>query len=639
MTITKDDIVLYESQKLTDESDGGGRATGKQVVSGQFNNLFEDISRLDRTVGDVALRKAFVGVNTATADTYLGAHVVISELTDDERVNVLLFEATGEGDTRADAQNAIESYVVRSAAAPIDLLGNQIKGQRQIVCFQRVESDIPGVGDVFVLSLEDNSVEQYVKISSVEHSIETFQFQLGSSFVSFDRRRLVLGLTSELEITFPGGTPRPDGVEGVTAVVSYTQPADAARYYGATKTSAPVSVGDLKIPVESIFASLVPSAQSEQPIIDQSALRNVDSIVQAGTAKTITSKLKHIGNSQFRSFAPRAVLPGSAKFTAPNFTLEDNGEGKLIHKSGSFPVTELEIDYASGTISGVITGTTADFDGSLLFTPGAVNPSNATSGAIRIAVANQSYNYTLNLAGSKPRPGTLRVSYMALGKWYIIADTGRGDMSGDGSGSVNFQTGSAAFTLKALPDAGSNIVFEYVADIADELEFHAGNATIGTPEFELGLQSGVKRGSLSLTFVDSGTHRTITDSDGSLTGSGSGSIDYGAGVVRVRPSVIPDDGTDFTIAYEVGSAGQTKHVALAITPDSSGTATGTLPDIPIQPGSVSVAARSVNQWGWANKRIYSDNGAGALGNGSINYATGEFTFNALPSAPSTTWSS
>ena len=62
MAINKENIKLYESQRLSDEGDGGGRTTGHEVIDGQVNNLFRDISRIDRTVGDVSMRKVFVGV-------------------------------------------------------------------------------------------------------------------------------------------------------------------------------------------------------------------------------------------------------------------------------------------------------------------------------------------------------------------------------------------------------------------------------------------------------------------------------------------------------------------------------------------------------------------------------------------------
>ena len=70
MAITNDDVKLFDSQRLSDEEDGEGRATGRKVIDGNVNNLFQDISRIDRTVGDVALRKAFVGISTDNNDTW-----------------------------------------------------------------------------------------------------------------------------------------------------------------------------------------------------------------------------------------------------------------------------------------------------------------------------------------------------------------------------------------------------------------------------------------------------------------------------------------------------------------------------------------------------------------------------------------
>ena len=52
MTIINNDVKLFESQRLTEE-DGGGRVTGSEVIDGNVNNLFQDISRIDRTIGDI----------------------------------------------------------------------------------------------------------------------------------------------------------------------------------------------------------------------------------------------------------------------------------------------------------------------------------------------------------------------------------------------------------------------------------------------------------------------------------------------------------------------------------------------------------------------------------------------------------
>ena len=76
MAITNNDVKLFESQRLTDEEDGGGRVTGRKVIDGNVNNLFQDISRIDRSMGDMALRKAFIGIGIDNNDTYLGSHLI-----------------------------------------------------------------------------------------------------------------------------------------------------------------------------------------------------------------------------------------------------------------------------------------------------------------------------------------------------------------------------------------------------------------------------------------------------------------------------------------------------------------------------------------------------------------------------------
>ncbi len=39
MAINNEDVKLYESQRLTDQDDGGGRVTGSEVIDGNVNNL------------------------------------------------------------------------------------------------------------------------------------------------------------------------------------------------------------------------------------------------------------------------------------------------------------------------------------------------------------------------------------------------------------------------------------------------------------------------------------------------------------------------------------------------------------------------------------------------------------------------
>ena len=79
MAIHNSDVKLFASQRLTGEEDGGGWVTGNEVIDGNVNNLFQDISGIDRTVGEVAPHKAFIGISTDNSDTCLWSHLILTE--------------------------------------------------------------------------------------------------------------------------------------------------------------------------------------------------------------------------------------------------------------------------------------------------------------------------------------------------------------------------------------------------------------------------------------------------------------------------------------------------------------------------------------------------------------------------------
>jgi len=63
-----------------------------------------------------------------------------------------------------------------------------------------------------------------------------------------------------------------------------------------------------------------------------------------------------------------------------------------------------------------------------------------------------------------PAAGSLKVSFMALGVWYLLADSGDGvlrDEAGKAVGTVSSTTGSVVLNLPVLPDVGSRLVFQW----------------------------------------------------------------------------------------------------------------------------------------------------------------------------------
>lgn len=64
MTITVADLKFFQSERMTDNSDGGGQMTANEIESGEENQIFDDLSDVDRAAGDVSIRKIFGAVTS-----------------------------------------------------------------------------------------------------------------------------------------------------------------------------------------------------------------------------------------------------------------------------------------------------------------------------------------------------------------------------------------------------------------------------------------------------------------------------------------------------------------------------------------------------------------------------------------------
>ena len=652
MPISATDIKLLKSQRLTDEDDGGGRATGEAVIDGQSNNLFPDISRLDRTTGRIGLRKAYGGPVTETAEPYLGAHAIITDAPADPRVSVLLFATGSHTDERRHARDAIESYVAAASGAPFELLGTQLAGQRAIVGVQREEQREPEVGDVFQLVGVNGT--QYVRVTEVERRLEQFIFDYGGgNFMPFTRRRLDMKLAGPLLYAFPGGQPTPSGTTGTAingqpkAQVLSTQVADAARYYGINPLAEAVSQGALSLRVQSVYSQLVPSTTRESALVDLLGGYQRAVAIPAGPARTVPLTVGAgalAGES--RTFLGTGCAPGSLTLVVNGGTYTDDRTGGLRYASGTNWATAGRVDYQTGEITLTRTGTSWTGSATATYQPGAVATGDTITGEVEVRLGNRGYVYTLNLAGAIPRPGTLSVSYMALGRWYELRDHGDGLLVGEGAGTISFATGSVSVTLNALPDVNSSLIYSYVSSADAAITQRTGASVTPLLEVRHVLGAGVLPGSLEITYQAGSTTHTLTDNgQGVLSGSGgSGTVAYASGELIMLLATTPTAG----IAYSWQS-GAVAGASLSVTSDGSGMAQFTVPGAPHKPGSLQVqwvttqrqAAPAIN-WQVIQSgnvlpvydgtrdisNVASDNGNGGWQDGrlgSINYSTGECT--------------
>ena len=668
MAINKDDIKLFESQRLSDEGDGGGRATGHVVIDGQVNNLFRDISRIDRTVGDVSMRKVFVGVSTDNADPYLGAHAILTEAPEDERVGVVLFNTESQNDERDDARNRIESYVVPAVDTTWQLLGNQLVGQRSLLGIQRQEHRLPEIGEVYRLLNETTGDEQYVRLIKVQGTVETFTYATSdTTYVDFERRRLELGLSAPLKVTFPGGIPSPSGVEPQDSIkptrIQTTQVADAARYYGLQRLKDTANIGDLTVKVGSVYGEIVPSARSETPLINQPGAYSARAIKPTRTSnRSLTLSFGLIGGNQSRAYLQSPAVPRTTTLSIAGGTYKDKGNGEFGHTSGSNPFDRITIDYESGQIDTFKTTGSYTSSASASYRPGAVLIGDMVSVEQEITIQNRGFNYTFDLGHEgMPEPGTLIVSYLALGKWYDIADAGNGQLEGAGTGTVDYATGAAQATLQALPDPDSALIVAYKLQNDDEVTIHQTTITPGKFEVRhLTEKTGLKPGSITIEYLVGGNTKTITDNGFGVLEGGSpvenvGTVIYADGLLSIVPDNIPDNGTSLSLSYEEGAVTNT---TINGDPDGAGLFTGTIPGAPLLPGSITLewlvqreAERlkqvrtnaEVLDYTSSRSRKVSDDGsgnwrsAGGAVTGSVDYQTGQFSVQVTQDYPFQTY--
>lgn len=520
------------SENLTDYDDGGGMMSGNEIVSGNVNNMFPDISRLDRVYGRVSLRKAFISAMTDDNDVYSGVHVILDDPPDDPNVSVTLFTRKDYFDHRTDARDRIESYVVQGVRYNGYLLANQLEGARSIQIVQREELDLPSIGDVLYLVEGNYLYSQYVRITDISHAVRSFMVSANSGYVEIRRRVVTCETSDPLRYTFHGAEASYNDAHGVA--VPYTASvADSAKYYGVKTVVEAVSPGTYTVRASGIFNHLVPSAQAESAIIDRTVSGQTQGLKEGGDRQSATVTFAPAAGSRF--FCGGGVASGSFAMTSTSYSWADDGLGNIV-RGGT---AEGVIDYGSGVVT---------FSVSL---PGAAynvswNPAVAFSGinrtlSVDVTLASRSWNYVATLA-PLPVSGSVVVDYMSQGNWYRLRENGAGelipDMTGTGTGVYNSGTGTVLLTCAALPDVDSRILFSWLADD----EYRTMKSTVLNNAFchkFILPKSPVEPGSVSFLWDGVAVSETLDEETGKgkLLGV-TGEINYQTGEITVIPPVL-----------------------------------------------------------------------------------------------------
>ena len=566
MPITENDIKLLQSARMTDTADGGGRMTGNVVQSGVDNNIFDDVPNLHRVYGNVSLRKVFAAVLTDTTDKYLGSRVIIDEPPADANIDVTLFGASSLFDTRDEAKSRLEAYLTSGAPYQGLLYGPHIVGMMTVLLFQRLDRDVPAIGETLLLRKEVLGVEteQYVRVTSVTSEDLTFTDDKGD----YTRRVVTCSIGDALRYDFEGWEPRRSDsglTYGALARLFTTRVANAAQYYGIRPLDTAASVGAYNIKADSAYSALVPSAQIETPLVDLNGAGTNVGYALTGTTIAYTSSTPFTTTVSLSLGA--GVAPGTLQLVLPSAnTITDTGYGVLV--VGGVEVGAVDYENGIAVLSNALYNTTS---GSIQvsYQLGAAIPLSLQSDYIPVTVEGRSLTYVTALS-TIPAAGTLSISYLVGGKWYVIRDRGdgiiKGLSAGLGAGSVNSATRSVTVTLGALPDVGSHIILQWG---------RAESATVLTPEGSLTSDAklvfstpsllGDYTADVTVSWND-GTAKSFGWTDGGTpTGSGGTFRAQGLSVVGIEFDVLPPTGTVVTATGNTRATTESAYSAASTT--------------------------------------------------------------------------
>lgn len=618
MTILAGDIKLLKSDTMSDVPEGGGAITGELILSGESNNIFDDISTMDRVYGAVHLRKVFPAVQTQNTDRYFGSHVIISKLPGDGKIGVNLFNTGDYFDRRPIAKSRVENYRARGPLYVGYLWATQYMGSKAITIFQGESAKIPGIGDV--LELVSSTASQAIKITKLEESMQTFSDDKGN----YQRRVLEITISDVLTTDFVGSQMSRTDPTLPAAVIYKTVVANAARYYSARPLAQAAALGALTVKVDSVYSQVVPSSQSELALVDVTAGSNAVPVIQSSSANVVVSLGTTVANSAYSRYVGSPITPGTLSVTfaavaltdvAGTLTRTSDGVayGTVIYSSG-----EIRVNTVYAVTGSAITAT---------FKPAAAPIRVADTASVRVTAANRGYVWTINL-NPPPQPGALSVSYRALGSWYELRDNANGGLLaeevGVGSGMVNYVTGSVTLTTAALPDADSDIIYAW-AKPADFFNRSGEPPYPMTIKYQLA-ELGFDPASLVITWVNSGTKTATCNAAGVISGDATGGLNLNTGMVTFTPTTLPLGGTDFVYTYNHGAV-----VSKTVTPVNAGAGVATinLGDTDISPGSIRASWSVLPIDGSNIGKADRDDGTGHLVNNpsaTVDYAAGVIQF-------------
>lgn len=345
MTITRSDIKLAKSQKMTDETDAGGFRTSSIVEDGKLNEIFDNVGTIDHAAGNVSFRKVFATVDTANTSTYGNAHIIIAKPPEDNRVSVMAFVGSTEAEQNSGAKERAEGYAGRTLViTDSQTLDDQFANATALYLTTGYDFEID---QVYYIGIEYSQPEannlpkggQYFKVTKV------------TNFGTYQQVEIDPPLNKDYPKTANVFDPTV-GQAGATVEIQPTvlrqtsELVDNAQYAGVTILADDITAGDDVITVNDTQTQLVPFIKG---------VFTEDSAVSVETSDAY-KPLNNDGTGKVRTES----LTQTALSTATNFIFESTDVPKRGSITASASITHYNgfvyklLVNEAGTVSGSV---------------------------------------------------------------------------------------------------------------------------------------------------------------------------------------------------------------------------------------------------------------------------------------------
>jgi len=484
MPLLSGDIRFARSANMADVPEGGGPPSAQLLTSGRSNEIFPDISEETRTVGRVEIYQIFSVLRNADSSPLLGANVIVAEPPADPNVSVVMLSLKDPFATRADIARRIESSMSPGSEWAGYLLEDHYETMRSVTLLQRPGMQPPTLGRTFVLVYDEGlptERRQRVRIKATETQTRIYTEIVNNQLIDFEAQVTTCELFDGLLFDFPGSPPtRSYARQDDKTVLRETVYSDSGMFYSATRLTAPTQASDVWLQCASIYAQLVPNSRTEVAAVDQRpsarrtlVLAEAPRRVEVGiTPHTQRIKIAE-ENADLTFVAQLRALPEPGMVfidyyaLGTRYTIYDDGTGRLVGSGGG----------AVSTLTGAMSFTLKalpDIGSSIGITHGsrvAYTDRSSQGAAVRAP------EYCFLLADEGVVPGSLTFTWLSGGILRTAPADAAGQISGDGTGSVDHPSNTVLLRPSYMPDPGAEIQVAYTVD-----QVHTEILTAPTPD-------------------------------------------------------------------------------------------------------------------------------------------------------------